>query len=134
MTYSFTIYGNHEDPYGNPVPFQRVIKQQMRSAAARYLAWMKYVRNSFVSQNTHPDLVMAAMQNRPPIELAKGQRFGIEIKVFWANQAHGDLDNVLKGILDALFKNDKGLNALKASAEVAENGRGRVEVFINVSD
>ena len=134
-TYTFTIRGNHEDPFGNPIPFQRVIKQQMRYAAARYLAWMKYVRAVFVSEcEVDSRMVMMAARDGPPISLAKGQTAGIAIRVFWANETHGDLDNVLKGILDSLFENDKGINALKASCEMAEDRKGRVEITITINE
>lgn len=134
MTYSFTINGNQENPLGNPIPYTRTLKQRMTSSAARYLDWMGYVRSQFASQCCDARGVVAIMQGQMPITLAKGQKAGVAIKVYWANESHGDLDNVLKGILDSLFSDDKCVNALKASSEMSAEKKGRVEVIITISD
>ena len=34
----------------------------------------------------------------------------MHLKIFWADETHGDADNVFKGVADSLFENDKELD------------------------
>lgn len=115
---SFTIRGNQEDPEGNPIPYTRVLKHSWRDDASRYMEWCEYVRAEFAR----------ACEVELPIELEKNAKAQIGLKVFWKSSSHGDLDNILKGILDALFKNDKCINGIVASSEMAPDGKGRLEI------
>jgi len=125
--YSFLVHGNHEDVTGNPVPFQRVIKQKMRASAARYLMWQQYVRACFYDYANKNGIRILGMKH--PIELAKGQRCMMLILIGWANGHHGDTDNVWKGIADALFVNDKDIDVFAAG--IASNmKRGYVHIRI----
>jgi Holliday junction resolvase RusA-like endonuclease len=51
-----------------------------------------------------------------PNELNKGAYYRLELQVFWAGAARADLDNVIKGVLDALFKQDRRVLSIKAHA------------------
>ena len=132
QTLSFTIRGNQEDPTGNPVPYTRVLNHSWRGDSKRYMKWLDYVRAEFVSQVGTHGAVAAFYAGKPPIVLGKEERAQVAIKVYWRDGSHGDLDNVLKGILDALFENDKRVNGLKASSEMSRDKRGRVEVIITL--
>lgn len=135
-TISFTIQGNQQDRSGNPLPYFRMTqKSKWTDAAQRYEAWKSYVRGVLYDSGCiFTSLMVRQYQaDRPPLVLDKDERAQIAIKVFWADRTHGDLDNILKGILDALFENDKCVNGLKASSELAEDGNGRVEVIIGIT-
>lgn len=135
MTIEFTIKGNQEDPEGNPVPFQRVIKQMWRKQSTRYHEWMEYVRKAYLravekKKDLHP--AFALFSNKPiNLSLAGGDLVAkVETHIYWKNGAHGDPDNVYKGILDSIFSDDKGVIEGHYWSQVAPDGKGRVEVKI----
>lgn len=129
MRITFTVYGNHENPCGNPIPFQRALKQHMRGASVRYLEWQSYVRAGmfdWAEKNMYH-----IRQLGHPILLEHNQRARMDIVIYWASNAHGDPDNVWKGIADSLFKDDKNL-AGSFDFKMAENGAGRVDITIKI--
>lgn len=109
MTINFTIEGNQDDKVkGNPIPYTRTTqKSKWSDKYQRYQEWKGYV-------------VKALLQSRPPFmgemtrrialkgkPLGKQFRGKIETTIFFGNETHCDPDNVVKGIADALFENDK---------------------------
>lgn len=133
MIYSFTIHGNQEDILaGNPIPFQRVIKQKMRASAARYLEWEAYVRACFYDYAAKNKIPIRSIAKQP-IELKKGQYCRMDILIGWANGHHGDNDNTWKGIADALFVNDKDIDGSFAG-RISPLRRGYVHIRIEILD
>ncbi len=136
MEIKFTINGNQEDPAGNPIPYHRVTgKGLWLPAAKRYAAWKDYVKNEFLDQAKNhiikPDGYLFGYPIiGKPIVLEHNQKAYMHLKIFWHNGAHGDPDNIFKGIADALFKNDKNLYGSFKPGE--SDGKGRVEIKIKI--
>lgn len=63
--------------------------------------------------------------------IVRDKKMRTDIKIFWASKHHGDPDNVLKGINDALYQNDK-LVAGSVDFEYDPDKKGRVEVTITI--
>ena len=102
MIIHFTILGNQENLKGNPVPYQRVVGRALWTRQAkRYAAWKEYVQEQYWKQAEERNFI-----GKPFTELKRAR---MSIEIYWANEAHGDPDNVFKGIADALFVNDKNL-------------------------
>ena len=64
-----------------------------------------------------------------PIKI-ESYRAEMHLKIYWADEKHGDADNVFKGIADSLFENDKELDGSFKSYHSHTPGRGRVEGII----
>ena len=131
MLYNFTIYGNNENPKGNPIPYLRMTQgSQWTKAALRYSQWKAYARMCLVDslQGIPKDNALWCItKNNKAIEYTK-DKAEMQLKIFFANRAHADSDNIFKGIADALFVNDKFLSG---SFDFGyDNENPRVEVFI----
>ena len=129
VSYSFTVYGNQEDRDGSPLGYHRTTQgSKWNPAARRYSDWKSYVVGAFLT---------ACPEIKPtlgkPLTLLKGQTARIAIKVYWHNNKHCDLSNCLKGIEDALFTDDKNIDWLKAESKMAKDGKGKLEVIIQIS-
>ena len=129
----FIVRGNHEDPDGNPVPYTRTLSQAWTKAASRYKEWQEYVRAEFYrscKMRGRDDMSGVPVTTSGMLELAKGQEVEVDIEVVWASGHHGDLDNILKGILDALFAQDKEVTEIHAVSSRGKKGRiaGRITI------
>jgi len=129
--YKLTINGNQENPDGNPIGYTRVLSHSMRADGARYLEWLQFVRAKFFDETGMRNVVEGKFGT--PIHILWSQNAHVEIKVYWKNLTHADLDNVLKGILDALFFNDKEVNSIKASCEMSPDRQGKVDILVRLS-
>ena len=117
----FEIIGNQENPIGNPLGYHRTTQGGLwNKGSKRYAAWKQYVMAAFLKTNRLDTLL---------IELGDVS-VRVDIFILWANEKHADCDNVFKGILDALFKNDKGVAAGSFESARAGDGVGRVCVEI----
>lgn len=118
----FTIYGNQENPEGNPIPYLRLTQNQLwMPSVRRYMNWQDHVRKAH-------RLYCGSL-----LGFSKDTKARMNLKIYWANGAHGDPDNIFKGIADALFKNDKNLDGSFVS-EMASDKKGRVEVEIIINN
>ena len=144
MLIEFLIQGNQENPKGNPIPYHRATQGSYWNAGnRRYHAWKDYVVENFnrvAKVFGYPVVLMDKVQidkmirtGRPPkpINLEK-KSARMDICIEWANGAHADGDNVFKGILDALFVNDKGVAAGSFESKKAEDGIGKVFIKISI--
>lgn len=113
--FHFTVKGNHKDPKGNPMPYTRTTQGSKWSPKAKdYSAWKEYVRGCFLAYCvdekllTHADFrgLVYALPNLKPIVKSKNKA-RVDIMITYKDDTHADSDNVIKGILDALFQNDK---------------------------
>jgi hypothetical protein len=117
---SFVIKGNHEDPNGNAVPYERMTQRSKRtdSRALRYQAWKVYMLQCFTEQTRHGF----------PCEPNGGYR--LDVKCYFVGEGHADPENVRKGIQDAMFPyGDKHVTGKVEMEHVASFAR--VEVAID---
>lgn len=131
----FTIHGNQNDPEGNAVPYTRVVGQALWTAPAkRYSDWKQYVQHNFLValDEKHRGICSVAIfHHKKPIILLNDQMAEMNIMIYWANELHGDPDNVWKGIADALFFQDKHIMGKKDFVH-AEDKKGKVEISITM--
>ncbi len=141
---NFIIPGNHEDSAGNPVPYTRVVGRALWvPGAQKYAAWKEYVRRCyfkdhqlfgmpiFLDDAIDLKKICSGKYKPQPIRLTKKQKAKMDLKIFFKNGHHADPDNIFKGIADALFRDDNNLDGSFCS-EIAGDGKGRVEVKINI--
>lgn len=143
MELTFTIRGNHEDPHGNPVPYVRSTRGALwRKDGKRYAEWKQFVRAAFlavcfqnekcipwISKESARELYDLSIK---PIDTRQFWEARMNLMIYWRNRAHGDPDNIWKGIADALFADDRNLNGGFESA-VAPDGKGKVEITIKIT-
>lgn len=134
ITHRFTIHGNQEDIMnGNPVPYKRVLKQAMRAESVRYHDWLDYVRGCFYDYAAKNKIPLRYSPGAKPLTMLKGQRAIMIVSIGWKNDAHGDTDNVWKGIADALFDNDKNIDVF-AYGITSPVKRGYAHVRIEIRE
>lgn len=112
---AFTIFGNQEDPRGNPIPYKRMTQKSLWTPQAqRYQNWKSFVVAKYLDTIDHwgnQEISVADFGDlhdvlmRKPIK--KHIMGKIELMIYPADEHHADPDNIVKGILDALFQNDK---------------------------
>lgn len=116
-TLRFKICGNQENRKGNPIPYFRTTQgSQWSKGAKRYHAWADYVRASYIDaiagMKTSAERMaykeIVDFSDKKPIR-ATDDKMRMTLNIEFANKAHGDCDNIFKGIADALFMNDKHL-------------------------
>jgi Holliday junction resolvase RusA-like endonuclease len=69
----------------------------------KYERWKNFIR-------------LAANVAGVPQVLDKRNRYGIAIVIDWRGAARCDLDNCVKGVLDALFSQDRSVQDIKAAS------------------
>lgn len=133
MQFTFTIFGNQEDRNGNPVPYHRQTDTSKWSKGAiRYRAWQDFVAKEYDKQVPIEFKRLLESRARRPIDL-KTREAELDIIIEWADHKHGDGDNVFKGILDALFVNDKNVTAGSFKTRLRPK-QGSVTVRLRVSE
>lgn len=99
---TFTIVGNQEDERGNPIPYHRATQRgRFNKGQRRYYAWKDHVRASF-AQSWDRSIPLTLDGKIPGTPVGK-----VTAEICFGSETHADPDNVVKGILDALFQNDK---------------------------
>lgn len=115
----FTIHGNQELDYGNPIPYMRSTQGgQWKPNVRRYNAWKQHVRGCFLAKCVDEKLInheefkhlLYIHDSGKPIIYHQKMRCEMHIMIHFKNHAHADSDNIFKGIADALFENDKYLS------------------------
>jgi len=134
MQIHFILNGNQEDPLGNPIPYVRSTRDALwRAEGKRYAAWKHYVRAAYLAAAASKGFLSAQeimhlnVAGVKPITLERGQRARMDLTIYWKNGAHGDPDNIWKGIADALFKNDRNVDG-SFESYVKTGGQGTVHV------
>lgn len=121
----FTIYGNQENPLGNPIGYHRTTQGSKYSAAAmRYSYWKNHVVAAYIDAG--------GTVNCPgykPLDIGKAKAY-LRTMTYFATNARPDPDNVQKGIADALFANDK--NVAGSYDFDFDKANPRVEVTIEI--
>lgn len=126
--YTFEVIGNQEDPKGNPLGYFRMTQgTKWSTAAQKYLKWKSHVVKAFnkAGYQHHNPL------NFAPVSLQKNEAARVDISIVFANERRADCDNVYKGVLDALFENDKQVMAGSFYAVVDSSG-GKISIEINI--
>ena len=90
------------------VPYVRTTQRQkfVDKRYKRYAEWKAFCR-------------MAASAKGVPEALDKRERYEVHVAVYWRGSARADLDNCVKGLLDALWAQDR--RVLKLTAEAIEH-------------
>lgn len=115
----FTIHGNQEKSHGNPIPYHRTTQKSVwNKASKRYNAWKQYVLTS-------------AMLAKPLV-IPHGSYIVMSVAISWANKAHGDADNVFKGIADSLFVNDKEIREGHFITLLSPDKCGSVDIYCEI--
>jgi len=133
-TIHFTVHGNQENPNGNPIPYFRTTQNtQWTDGAVRYQEWKGRVVAAYIDalqamgkEQRKAFEAYTDFTKKKPIAKTPG-KIWMELKITWMNKAHGDCDNVFKGIADALFMNDK---YLAGSFDYTYGPKGKVEIII----
>lgn len=131
---TFTIVGNQEDPQGNPIPYTRTTQgQKWHPRYRRYVAWKRHVVEAYKLAILNGNTVTAsqykimASDDKP----MQGTHHGrVTVDIAFRDETHSDPDNVVKGILDSLFKNDKHIDV--TTNHTCGNARGSVKVQIEL--
>ena len=110
----FEIFGNQEDPLGNPIPYTRTTarakyrlwtKSGKPTQYARYVAFKSHILRS-LSREDERHLI----QEIWPLIAAERYQFFLDCQMQFRGTRYGDPDNIVKGLLDSLFppKRKKG--------------------------
>lgn len=119
---------------GNPLPKLKMTgKQHWTDRAQNYVAWKQWVVVKFLeSLEKDPDLQRQCEANclryGHPIALGADEHARLFCGFEWKNGKHGDPENCLGAIADALFLNDKNVDVETMSRQ----GDGCVSVEINI--
>jgi len=89
--------------YGQPVPYKRTTQNSKWTDAnyKRYQCYKDAIVLAFLEQ------CEGNWNHIKPLTTVRGQKTKVELMIYFKNFAHGDSDNVMKGLLDALFECDK---------------------------
>lgn len=67
-----------------------------------------------------------------PDVIGKGQTARAKVTLYWEKRAKCDLDNAVKGILDALWKQDRQVMKIEAEAIVGISTKDYAEVTVEI--
>ena len=136
MIFKFTIYGKQDDIKANPIPYHRTTQgSKWLPAARRYSEWKSLVQTKFLISIVYKDrkfYEQTLLYHKKPIKLPEKERAFMEIKIYWADDNHGDPDNIFKGIADALFVDDNNLYGSFLRGYEDKPTGPKVEVTINL--
>ncbi|MFX3626143.1 hypothetical protein ACD574_02265 [Campylobacter sp. LH-2024] len=92
----------------NPVPYKRTTQRAkwMDMEYKKYQDFKELLKWEFRKQNNISSFKA----------FDKKKNYEFSLKIGFNNKKHGDADNIVKGVLDALFENDK--NVLKGNYEI----------------
>ena len=125
LVYEFEIVGLEY----NPVPYKRTTqKMKFTKDYKKYLEWKTLLADAFCTANPKaPKRIIRRGKNWHAVPELCGAYF-VETIAIYKDKTHGDTDNVAKGVLDALFKNDKYVSG-SYSYEYADKGGIKVKIY-----
>lgn len=127
MTVKFTIIGNQENKKANPIPYHRATQgSKWNPAHRRYMEFKDYVASEFLKSADPFGGRMPGL--RKPI--GGTRRGSVTASISFGPETHADSDNVIKGILDALFENDKEIDV--HTSHSCGHEQPKVEVAIEI--
>ncbi|OCX42296.1 crossover junction endodeoxyribonuclease RuvA [Campylobacter ornithocola] len=108
----------------NPVPYKRTTQRA------------KYTSKDYKKYQDFKDLLRVEFLKQNKLAYFKAfdikKTYEINLKIGFKNKRHGDGDNILKGVLDALFVDDK--NVLRANYEIVSFKKAFLEINIKEYD
>lgn len=132
---TFVITGNQNDLCGNPIGYKRTLNHSWTDEATKYKEWQEYVRGEFISQckKVGRESILSKLVGVHPIVLGKKEIACVTCDIEFASDGtRADCDNVHKGILDSLFKNDKYVMEGHYKGKLSSDKIGRVTVNIKI--
>lgn len=162
MIIRFTIHGNQKNVIGNPVPYKRLIRGSFRRGDSDYQEWQEYVRACFYrtaqlilseeeKDTPEPEVLIeyddatsrivgirepGGNTDEKPIDV-KSHLMQLDLTIAFKNAAHGDPDNIFKGIADALFVQDKNLYGtfpIPIESARGPTKKGRVDAVLIITN
>lgn len=135
---AFTVKGNAMNNYGNPISKLKMTGRQFwLPKARRYVEWKQKVMASLLDQTRdHPARYWITRNIAllgKPLGTAKDLRGHMSINIFWADNTHGDPENVFGSIADSVFFQDKYLDGSFIS-QMSATKEGRVDIIINLKE
>ncbi|MCV3508840.1 RusA family crossover junction endodeoxyribonuclease [Campylobacter sp. CNRCH_2016_3089] len=108
----------------NPVPYKRTTQRAkfVCKDYLKYLDFKKYLQIEFRKQNGIS----------PNQAFDSKKQYEFSLKIGFNNKKHGDADNIVKAVLDALFENDK--NVLKGKYEIVAFKKAFLDLEISQYD
>jgi hypothetical protein len=107
--FQLSVYGNMEDPKGNPIPYFRQTQgTKFSKGAKRYHAWQQHLIDQFCAQNRGHQLLCDGKRLKP-FTTEKESHGILIVKSYFGKLNHGDSENIRKGVADALYIQDKWL-------------------------
>ena len=130
MEIKFEIHGTQEGKEKNPIPYTRTTQGAKWSEKyQRYGAWKNFVQKAFLKNcEFEKNKEFLDMLSLKPIK--KGTRGKVKIDIYFFDETHPDPDNVVKGVLDALFQDDKHIDV--ETKHFCRNNDPRIEVNIKI--
>jgi len=103
---SFEVVGNGRERDGNPVPYTRTTqrgkwKQDRRGRLTPYGRYCAYAKHVLAALDR--DAARMLRDEVYPMLAGKDSQYLCDIRIQFKGRSHGDCDNVVKGIVDALF-------------------------------
>jgi Holliday junction resolvase RusA-like endonuclease len=103
---------------------------------------MGYVRTTQMQKWVDPDykryqayktaVALTARNEGVPNEIQEGHRAQVEVFCTFPNEKHADLDNILKGVLDAIWRQDRRVSRIWAELTVDPMSRAKADVVVRV--
>lgn len=126
LVYEFEITGLEY----NPVPYKRTTQRAkfVSKDYKKYLEWKTLLGDTFCASNPKaPKRIIRRGEEWHAVPGLSGAYF-VETVAIYKDKAHGDTDNVAKGVLDALFKNDKYVSG-SYGYEYSDKGGIKVKIY-----
>lgn len=107
--YRFTVKGNQDNPLGNPVGYVRTTQRSKWVSVQyrRYSQYKDHVIAAFLSVYSQPAFLDNMRRTGHPIDPPNRFKIYCHVRIWFANHAHADPDNIWKAQNDSLFSNDK---------------------------
>ena len=97
MEYTFIIEGSYDGKNKNPLGYRRrTFGSKWNQRSIEYENWKQYVRECFYKNQR--------FKLNKPFQEERGK---VSVEIFFKDERHVDPDNLVKGILDSLWDNDK---------------------------
>lgn len=125
-TYELTITGNLKNTKGNPIPYTRMNGRAVTEQAQTYMEWQQWVRALF--GNKYPRMIKVGKTGGWAAPIDTDKDLSVSVEVYYSGEVHGDLDNIVKGLLDALIKNDKHVMFIGARATHSDCGSVTIKI------
>jgi len=118
----FTLVGNQEDKFGNPIPYHRQTQRSSfyNPSARRYHDWKDFARQEYWLH------ICKKISDQKLFN--KDFRGKGAFTIGFKGENHADPDNIAKGIPDALFENDKHVDI--AISHTCKNKQGKLIIKI----